>query len=200
MCQKVSYMECVKQFGVRTFGWKIGDTNSICGGLYLNGLRWVYLDRDEVSKTDKNLSFATTEYLQAAKPAAVLVLALRGAEATRRVESILGPRDPVLAKRTDPSSVRAELGVDRERNVALLVPSASGNPHASSSKELAWWFGGRLSPPSQTVANTALQLASLAGRASSPASQAGLAGWASHPRQLSSGQGWPGCANATLAG
>ena len=64
---------------------------------------------------------AITVYLQSAKPSAVLVLALRGAEATRRVEAILGPRDPVLAKRTDPASVRAQLGIDRERNVAFLV-------------------------------------------------------------------------------
>ena len=112
-------------------------------GLYLHGARWVYLERDELSKTDKNLSFATTEYLQHAKPRALLVLALRGSEATSRVEAILGPRDPILAKRTDPTSVSAMLGVDRERNVAFLVPSASGSPHASSTKELMFSFGGR---------------------------------------------------------
>ena len=89
----------------------------------------MYLDRDagEKSKTNKNLSFATTEYLQAAKPSAVLVLALRGAEATRRVEAILGPRDPILAKRTDPTSVRAQLGIDREHNVAFLVSTRREN-------------------------------------------------------------------------
>ena len=48
-----------------------------------------------------------------------VVLALRGHNALFRWSEALGPEDPSLAKVTDPSSLRAKHGIDREHNVVL---------------------------------------------------------------------------------
>ena len=59
--------------------------------------------------------------------------------AARKMQELLGPEDPTLARRTDPNSIRALLGdtEDRNRNVAYPV---SGVPERSN-QETKFWVG-----------------------------------------------------------
>lgn len=70
-----------------------------------------------------------------------LVLAIRGHEAISRWNDVMGPRDPSLAKYTDPDSLRAQF----ESSVAQTPHTAT-----KATEELMYWFGGRILPESMT--------------------------------------------------
>jgi len=46
-------------------------------------------------------------------------MALRGFKAIHRWADAIGPEDPVLARCTDPYSLRAILGISREKNLVV---------------------------------------------------------------------------------
>ena len=131
-------------------------------GCYLAGCRVLHAHGDPALRP-KNASscvtFGTLEYLKHLEAASssslsgnnlILVLALRGARAASAVAGVLGPADPSLARRTDPTSLRAQHGRDRERNLVVL-PSGP-----AASKELSFWLGGRVFDASTVTTNPAL--------------------------------------------
>jgi nucleoside diphosphate kinase len=109
-------------------------------GLYLSGLRLIYMTRSEIEACP----CAIPKHTAVEGELRVLALAIRGPQARMRWARELGPDDPALAKLTDPNSLRALWGVDREDCVAL---THSMNPERSA-RDLAFWFGGRFSTPS----------------------------------------------------
>ena len=70
-----------------------------------------------------------------------LALAVRGVGAQGRWASAVGPDDPLVARKTDPRSLRATLGTDRDDNVLTCarVGGASWSTH-----EMPLYFGGRI--------------------------------------------------------
>ncbi len=66
-----------------------------------------------------------------------LAVALRGWDAFTKVCVLVGPSDPNVARSTDPKSLRALFGTDRESNCILPLISVSKN-----AKDLAFWFSG----------------------------------------------------------
>lgn len=85
-----------------------------------------------------------------AAPLPVLALALGGHDACRRWETVQGPRDPKLARRTDPHSLQAEFGGE-ERQPLLCDATLRSS---SQAEHLARWFGPRL-PSTAAVASAA---------------------------------------------
>lgn len=74
----------------------------------------------------------------------VIILAFTGPKndvlslsATEMFRDLLGPDDPTLAKKTDPTSVRARFGISREKNVGVTIPIT---PH-NIRRDLHFWFG-----------------------------------------------------------
>ena len=139
-------------------------TSLLCrlSGCYLAGCRVLHA-RDDPALRPLNASscvtFATLEYLKHLESASsssstgnhlILVLALRGSRAAAAVAGVLGPADPSLAQRTDPTSLRAQYGRDRDRNLVVL-PSGP-----AASKELSFWLGGRVFDSSMVVTNPGL--------------------------------------------
>eukprot|EP00658_Telonema_sp_P-2_P009324 TRINITY_DN13497_c0_g1_i3.p1 TRINITY_DN13497_c0_g1~~TRINITY_DN13497_c0_g1_i3.p1 ORF type:complete len:1395 (+),score=417.08 TRINITY_DN13497_c0_g1_i3:247-4431(+) len=75
-------------------------------------------------------------------PAApTLILAARAKNAVATWLAAIGPDDPVLARRTDPGSLRAEHGHDRSTNLLVCTRSSE-----RSRRDVALFFGGRLTP------------------------------------------------------
>ena len=71
---------------------------------------------------------------------AVSCLVIRGRDAITRWHAVQGPDDPVVARVTDPHSLRAQLGgASRTENVLTCSHSAQ-----AAMRELAYLFGGRL--------------------------------------------------------
>lgn len=65
----------------------------------------------------------------------MLALAVRGPYAIVSLREALGPLDPSLARRTDPTSLRAVLGHPLVEVTRTLTAAAT---------ELVFWFGGRV--------------------------------------------------------
>jgi nucleoside diphosphate kinase len=65
----------------------------------------------------------------------VIVLGTRGYKAIERWSELVGPEDPMLAKRTDPASLRAKYGMDRKRNLLTCSRSSQRNR-----RESEWYF------------------------------------------------------------
>lgn len=78
-----------------------------------------------------------------------MAVSVRGCTAHRKLVSLLGPRDPVLAKRTDPSSISAVYGGGSREDSVVFYPHLPAGVHA----QLARWFGGRV-PPSGSIQAT----------------------------------------------
>ncbi|CAE8588383.1 unnamed protein product [Polarella glacialis] len=106
------------------------------------------------------LRLATPDFAAAQAPAAVvqrgairageavLLLAIRGPHALGLWRSLLGPTDPQLARRTDPSSLNARFGGEsRDEALAPAPPSSAARAAAA----VVWAFGGRVdaASPSQ---------------------------------------------------
>ncbi|XP_033096737.1 uncharacterized protein LOC117101002 isoform X3 [Anneissia japonica] len=70
----------------------------------------------------------------------ILVFALRGANARRNWLNIVGPSDPQIARRTDPTSLVALFGGDDRSEVGIYCPRNQDRVNY----ELALWFGGRV--------------------------------------------------------
>jgi nucleoside diphosphate kinase len=112
-------------------------------GLDVVGLRLVYLS----GKTFPNYNPGTGSRLALAEspePSGVVALAIRGTNAVQRWMDAVGPEDPQLARRTDPQSLRAVHGINREKNLVCF-----SRPRYAR-KDLVWWFGGRILPDTIT--------------------------------------------------
>ena len=70
----------------------------------------------------------------------VLAVALRGAGARTVWVDVVGPSDPVLARRIDPNSLCALYGGDSRDSCLLYCPH---NPYQTTA-EVVRWFGGRV--------------------------------------------------------
>ncbi|KAJ1481218.1 hypothetical protein T484DRAFT_1808192, partial [Baffinella frigidus] len=97
--------------------------------LDLCGLRMVFPSKAHL---DRLRSFAT---VPSGPSTPLLVLAARGFEAGRIWGLAVGPEDPLVARRTDPDSLRAKFGVDRARNLLTSARTVERNR-----REACWWF------------------------------------------------------------
>lgn len=88
-------------------------------GLDICGLRLVYLD--EKNREEYRSVFHESIEMDGTWGKPVLAVVLRGLEATRKVESILGHFNPEMARRTDEKSLRACFGRSRQQNCALQI-------------------------------------------------------------------------------
>jgi hypothetical protein len=68
----------------------------------------------------------------------------------------VGPADVVLAKQTDPQSLRARWGIDREQNILHVARWVD-----SGKRDLAFWFGGRVLPGHGTPFFTPVALSNM---------------------------------------
>lgn len=98
----------------------------------------VYLSPAQV----RDLSHRTRHHPAPLKP--VLAVLVRGADATGRLQQVVGLSDPQLAAETEPDSLHGRLAI---RIGALLGPLVTGSKDAASARfEAAFFFGGRLFP------------------------------------------------------
>lgn len=103
-------------------------------GLDLVGLRMFY------PTTMQSATIADAATWAPLPQTASLVLAVRGVGAVARWQKAVGPDDPLVARKTDPRSLRATLGADRDDNLLTCArPGASWSKH-----ELPLYFGGRV--------------------------------------------------------
>jgi len=65
----------------------------------------------------------------------LIVIASRGFKAVDRWSEAVGPEDPFVAKRTDPTSLRAKYGSDRKKNLLTCSRSVERNR-----REVEWYF------------------------------------------------------------
>lgn len=124
----------------------------------LVGLRLVYADTEDLrrsggehvllscSSPPQRPAYVSTP-LEGRFP--VLVIALRRPAAIATWCAVVGPEDPVIARKTDPCSLRALYGTTR--GDTLL--SYSRSP-AQAHTHLACWFGRRFTPPQSDVTVT----------------------------------------------
>lgn len=119
-------------------------------GLTVVGIRSVNLS-DTTALANVSVSLRA-----ALKPDEVaLLLAVRGPHAVAIWRSMLGPSDPLLARRTDPLSLNARFG-GQTRTEALAHPPPSQAARAQS--DAAWAFGGRADPTSLALPSGPLSL------------------------------------------
>ena len=121
-------------------------------GLDVCGIRLVYLDdknRDEYYQLfhEKLEISATWE-----KP--VLALLLRGLEAGRKVEGILGHFNPDMARRTGQKSLRACFGRSKLENCVLQIFDPS-----KRALDTRFWFGGRFQQEKFKIGESGIQSA-----------------------------------------
>ena len=83
----------------------------------------------------------------------VLVMALRGLHAVDKWLAATGPEDPVLARRTDPQSLRALHGETKALNLLACTRAP-----VRSTRDMALFFGGRIQAEIPYEHDAALQL------------------------------------------
>lgn len=74
-----------------------------------------------------------------------MAVAVKGVDAHRKVETIVGHFNPETARRTEEKSMRAIFGRSRDLNCVLQV----FNVNTKHTFELKYWFGGRVTPEEQ---------------------------------------------------
>jgi nucleoside diphosphate kinase len=125
-------------------------------GLNVAGLRMLWLTKEQAGSL-----IAHTPLRPCSQGGAVLALALRGKDAISRWRGIVGPKDPLVARVTDPTSLKALMATDNKHALSCADPQ-------SAQRELALLFGGRLAkdtfPPRtwRQTAGTVLFVAPLA--------------------------------------
>lgn len=102
-------------------------------GLSIAGLRLLWLTAAE----SQTLSCFSPYKPPTGTP--TFVFAARGVSAVNAWVDTVGPDDPVLARRTDPQSLRALHGTDRNQNLLVCTRSS---PRAL--RDVALFFGGRI--------------------------------------------------------
>lgn len=107
-------------------------------GLDLCGLRLAYLD-DKQRTEYYQLLHEKLEQGAAGPERPVLAVVLRGLDASRKIDSILGHFNPELARRTDGKSLRACFGRSKAQNCVMHIFD-----QAKQHLDLKFWFGGRV--------------------------------------------------------
>jgi hypothetical protein len=126
-------------------------TRVLQGGLSFCGLRLLYPTGEQIEIGGMQTIDAGTSPAVGggSRPSAaggqsvvgpVLAVALRGAGARTVWLDVVGPSDPVLARRTDPNSLCALYGGDSREGCLIFCPR---NPYRTAS-EIVRWFGGRV--------------------------------------------------------
>lgn len=118
-------------------------------GLTLSGLRLLYPTSHQLHLV--NNTFTTTP---------VLCLALRGVHARSVWIDVIGPSDPVLARRTDPMSLCAQYGGQSRDTCLLFCPRTPTRTAA----EIVRWFGCRVAPLVNVNTNSSSTVAPLVNR------------------------------------
>lgn len=113
--------------------------------LEICGLRMVYLD--DIQREEYFKLFFEEFKAGDSWDRPVLAVAVRGIEAHRKVEAIIGHFNPETARRTEEKSLRALFGRSRNQNCVLQV----FNVNTKQSLELKYWFGGRVTKEEQQL-------------------------------------------------
>ena len=108
------------------------------GGLSIVGLKALWLTQEELNGFSKSMSSLRT--LEVDDSSFTFVMAVRGVSVGVRWSQITGPNDPMLARRTDPESLRARYGKGCKMNLTRDIPNLLSN----ASRELGFFFGGRV--------------------------------------------------------
>jgi nucleoside diphosphate kinase len=136
---------------------------SMCeaAGLRLCGLRTAYVDKSSRAALDKIIhaevltpprgqSADMTVERDGAMCTLVALFYSSRFVASETLRNLLGPDDPALAKRTDPSSIRAVCGTSKFANICFPLSSLLIN----SWRDVLFWFGPRSTPSSNTTIST----------------------------------------------
>ena len=118
-------------------------------GLSLAGVRLLYLSMEQTKTFPLKFppclkAKSSTNSLPAFGP--VLAIALRGCGARTVWLDVVGPSDPVLARRIDPNSLSALYGGESRDICHLYCPR---NPYQMTAEQVRW-FGGRV-PESRVI-------------------------------------------------
>mmetsp|Transcript_101156 Transcript_101156/g.325005 ORF Transcript_101156/g.325005 Transcript_101156/m.325005 type:complete len:1658 (-) Transcript_101156:203-5176(-) len=113
-------------------------------GIAVVGMRMIFPDDSTAQSVP---SAALRMAIRSGQP--VLMLALRGPHALIVWRSMLGPADPLLARRTDPNSLNARFGGQSRGETLALAPPSSA---ARSLADVVWAFGGRIDPAASAAA------------------------------------------------
>ena len=114
-------------------------------GLYICGLRIVYPTQDLMRTSGGAQSTAVIDSGSVAvqnEVGPLLAIALRGASASKAWMHVVGPADPALARRTDPTSLCALFGGESREHCPIFCPRTPNRTTA----DLVRWFGGRVPP------------------------------------------------------
>ncbi|XP_056389962.1 dynein axonemal assembly factor 8-like [Hyla sarda] len=110
----------------------------LTSGLDICGIRLLY---PEASALRSSIYTIPSSYVGGdGKTLPVLAMALRGYHAGKTWESISGPCDPQLARRTDQNSLSALYGLTRDSPLLHYSRTSS-----NILRDLSLWFGGRIS-------------------------------------------------------
>lgn len=107
-------------------------------GLDICGIRLAYLDEKQREEYYQ-LFHEKLEQGAAGPERPVLAVILRGLDASRKIDSILGHFNPELARRTDRKSLRACFGRSKTQNCVMHIFD-----QAKQHLDLKFWFGGRV--------------------------------------------------------
>ena len=102
------------------------------------------LANENMDLTSLRMLYPSQEHYQRSRPftsavvpggCPLIVLGSRGYKAVERWSEAVGPEDPFVAKRTDPTSLRAKYGSDRKNNLLTCSRSVERNR-----REVEWYF------------------------------------------------------------
>jgi hypothetical protein len=113
-------------------------------GVDVTGIRLVHPDPEHSAAYGQQ-----SMYTPPANQPSFLVACTGPAGSLARWLDAVGPADVVLAKQTDPHSLRACWGIDREQNILHVARWVD-----SGKRDLAFWFGGRVLPGHGTSSHT----------------------------------------------
>jgi len=120
---------------------------TVQAGLSLAGVRLLYPTAEQAGTCPLKLLPRSKTKAADASHGPVLAVALRGFEARTAWLDAVGPFDPVLARRIDPTSLCALYGGDSRDACRIYCPR---NPYQTTAA-LVRWFGGRV-PDSRVIA------------------------------------------------
>jgi len=102
------------------------------------------LANENIDLTSLRMLYPSQEHYERSRPftsavvpggCPLIVLGSRGYKAVERWSEAVGPEDPFVAKRTDPTSLRAKYGSDRKNNLLTCSRSVERNR-----REVEWYF------------------------------------------------------------
>lgn len=107
-------------------------------GLDLCGIRMAYLGEKQREEY-YHLFHEKLEQGAAGPERPILAVLLRGLDASKKIDSILGHFNPELARRTNRKSLRACFGRSKAQNCVMHIFD-----QAKQHLDLKFWFGGRV--------------------------------------------------------